>query len=73
MEWIDVKTNPPPTYKEVIVCSDEKIVKSAIYLGNNKWNTFLNVVRWQPYPEAPEDLNEEETSAPKKRGRKKKA
>ena len=73
MEWIDIKTNPPPIYKEVIVCSDEGIVKSAIYVGNNKWNTFLNVVFWQHFPEAPEDLNKDDaTTTVKKRGRKKK-
>ena len=72
MEWIDIKTNPPPIYKEVIICSDEGVVKSAVYLGNNKWNTFLNVVFWQHFPEAPENLTKDEVSTSKKRGRKKK-
>lgn len=72
MEWINAITDPPKTYQEVIVCSDEGIVKSAIYIGNNKWNTFLNIVFWQPFPEAPEDLNKDNASTVKKRGRKKK-
>ena len=71
MNWINAKTQPPERYQEVIICSDEGKVKSAIYLGDGKYNTFLNVVYWQPMPEAPDDI-ESDTAEPKKRGRKKK-
>ncbi len=71
MDWIDAKTQPPKVYQEVIICSDEGKVKSATYLGNGKYNTFLNVEWWQPYPEPPKMIVVE-TEAPKKRGRPKK-
>ena len=76
MEWFDAKTNPPKPYQEIIICSDNRNVKPAIYLGNGKYNTFVNVVYWQPFPNPPEILNEvNEThveTAKKKRGRPKK-
>lgn len=53
MCWIDINDQPPQIYKEVIICSDDDKVKSAIYLGSGKWNTFLNVEFWMPFPEAP--------------------
>ena len=71
MNWINAKTQPPERYQEVIICSDDGKVKSAIYLGDGKYNTFLNVVYWQPMPEAPDDIENTEVVAPK-RGRKKK-
>ena len=74
--WINAKTDPPADYKEVIICSDDRKVKSAIYLGNGKWNTFLNVVYWQPFPNPPETSNETKETpvelVKKKRGRPKK-
>lgn len=71
MDWNNAKTQPPEKYQEVIICSDEGKVKSAIYLGDGKYNTFLNVVCWQPMPKAPENIEGAEAE-PKKRGRKKK-
>ena len=74
MEWINVSDRFPKLYQEVIICSDEGRVKAATYLGNSKWNTFLNVVWWMSLPEAPEINNNitVEEEQPKKRGRKKK-
>lgn len=72
MDWINVKTQPPKKYQEVIICSDEGKVKSAIYLGDGKYNTFLNVVYWQSMPEAPENIENDKVE-PVKRGRKKKS
>lgn len=73
MDWINAKTQLPEKYQEVIICSDEGRVKSAIHLGDGKYNTFLNVAYWQPFPEAPENIEDVEVGVPKKRGRKKKA
>lgn len=72
MNWINVKTQLPERYQQIIICSDEGRVKSATYLGDGKYNTFLNVVYWQPFPEAPENIENGEVEAVKKRGRKKK-
>ena len=72
MTWINAKTQPPDKYKEVIICSDTKAVKSAMYLGDGKWNTFLQVVLWQPFPEAPDDIDLY-NEIPKRRGRPKKS
>ena len=72
--WIHINEQSPDKYQEVIICSDEDRVKSAMYLGNGKWSTYLTVEYWQPFPEAPKRENvTTETEAPKKRGRKKKA
>ena len=54
MDWIFNK--PPKLYQEVIICSDDKRVKAATYLGDGKYNTFLKVVCWQPMPDAPEEI-----------------
>ena len=72
MNWINAKTQPPEKYQQIIICSDEGKVKSAIYLGDGKYNTFLNVVYWQPLPEAPENIENDKVE-PVKRGRKKKS
>lgn len=71
MDWINVNDQLPEKYKEVIICSNTKNVKTAIYLGDGKWSTFLTVVLWQPYPEVPDEL-EVLVDTPKKRGRPKK-
>ena len=75
MDWINVKDHPPKPFEEVIICSNLGHVKSAIYMGNGKWNTFCEVVLWQPFPESP--IKPESDEAPvepvkKKRGRPKK-
>lgn len=73
MDWISVKDRLPNKYCEVIIASDDGAVKSAVYMSNGKWNTFLNVTHWMEYPEAPEvDVVIEEEEPVKKRGRKKK-
>lgn len=72
MNWINAKTQPPDKYQEIIICSDEGRVKSATYLGDGKYNTFLNVAYWQPFPEAPENIENGEVEPVNKRGRKKK-
>ena len=76
MDWINVNEQSPAPYQEVIICSNERRVKAATYLGDGKYNTFLQVVYWQPMPMPPEILNEV-NDAPvepvkKKRGRPKK-
>jgi hypothetical protein len=77
MNWINIKDQQPKLFQEVIICSNFGNVKSAIYMGNGKWNTFVEVAYWQPFPNPPETLNETK-EAPvdpikKKRGRPKKS
>ncbi len=75
MDWINVKDKLPGQYQEVIIATDDGRVKSAMYMSNGKWNTFLNVTYWMEYPAAPEIIVEtkvEEEPAKKRRGRKKK-
>ena len=71
--WIHI-SNPPEKFEEVIICSDEGRRKSAIYMGDGKWNTFLRVEWWMPFPDAPKRKATEVVTEdmPKKRGRKKK-
>ena len=72
---LQIPDQEPKQYEEVIVCSDEGKVKSAAYLGNGKWSTYLVVALWTEMPKAPTDLLsgvEDVEAAPKKRGRKKK-
>lgn len=74
MDWISVKDRLPDKYCEVIVATDDGTVKSAVYLPNGKWNTFLNITHWMEFPDAPEMVVEtevEEEQAKKRRGRKK--
>ena len=74
MDWISVRDRLPDKFKEVIVATEEGRVKSAIYAGGDKWNTFLNITHWMEFPEAPEIVVEDdiEEEPVKKRGRKKK-
>ena len=73
MDWISVKDRLPNKYCEVIIATDDGTVKSAVYLPNGKWNTFLNITHWMEYPEAPEvDVVDVEDEPIKRRGRKKK-
>lgn len=72
---LQIPDQEPKQYEEVIVCSDEGKVKSAAYLGNGKWSTYLVVALWTEMPKAPIDLLsgvDGTDSEPKKRGRKKK-
>lgn len=73
MDWISVKDRLPDKFHEVIIATDDGKVKSAMYMYDGKWNTFLNVTHWMEYPEAPEvDIVDIEKEPVKKRGRKKK-
>ena len=72
MDWINVKDRLPDNFHEVIVTTDDGRVKSAMYMFDGKWNTFLNVTHWMEYPEAPEVVVSDEEEPIKKRGRKKK-
>lgn len=75
MGWINIKDKQPEPFQEVIICSSDGHVKSAIYMGNGKWNTFCEVVLWQLFPESPikSDLDEAPIEpVKKKRGRPKK-
>ena len=72
MEWINVNDQMPDKYQEVIICSPEGRVKTAIYMGN-AWSTYVPVVYWMPFPDPPDGLSETPIEAPKKkRGRPKK-
>lgn len=79
MNWINVNEKLPTKYAEVIVCSRDGAVKSAVYLDNGKWTTYIPVTHWMSYPEPPvienEDKKEEKPVEPvkKKRGRPKKS
>ena len=73
MDWINIKDKLPEQYKEVIIASNEGRVRSAIYMGNGKWSTFLQVAYWMNYPIAPDGLEAITVEEPKKkRGRPKK-
>ena len=72
MDWISVKDRLPEKFKEVIVSTEDGRVKSAIYIGRDQWNTFLNITHWMEYPEAPDVVVSDEEEPIKKRGRRKK-
>ena len=74
MGWININDKWPEKYQDVIICTNEGIVKSALHMGNAKFNTYLQVVYWMPMPEAPKFEVEEIEDKPekKKRGRPKK-
>ena len=74
MGWININDKWPEKYQDVIICTNEGIVKSALHMGNAKFNTYLQVVYWMPMPEAPKIEAEEIEDKPekKKRGRPKK-
>lgn len=75
MEWIKVGDKEPDKYQNVLICTDDEIVKAVTYMGAGKWSTYCKVIGWMPYP-APMKVEPEEsksaTEQPKKRGRKKK-
>lgn len=73
MDWISIKDKQPEPYQEVIIASNEGRVKSAIYIGAGKWNTFLEIAYWMPMPKLPNGLSVVSVETPKKkRGRPKK-
>ena len=76
MEWIKVGDKEPDKYQNVLICTDDEIVKAVTYMGAGKWSTYCKVIGWMPYPEPMKVAPEESSVAveqPKKRGRKKKA
>lgn len=74
MDWININDKWPEKYQDVIICTNEGIVKPALHMGNAKFNTYLQVVYWMPMPEAPkfETVKIKEKPVKKKRGRPKK-
>ena len=72
MDWININDKTPNMYQEVIIASSEGRVKAAIYLGNGKWNTFLQITHWMPMPKAPSVEKAVIEENKKKRGRPKK-
>lgn len=74
MDWININDKWPEKYQDVIICSNTGVVKSAMYLGNKKFATYLKVVYWMNMPEAPkiETVEIEDKPVKKKRGRPKK-
>ena len=70
-DWININDDKPKEFEEVIVASSEGHVKAAIYLGNGKFTTYLNITHWTHMPEftKAEGVVEEPV---KKRGRPKK-
>jgi len=72
MDWFDINNDQPKKYEEVIVASINGIVKSAIYLGNGKFTTYLNITHWMHMPEAPKLQTMESEPVKKTRGRPKK-
>lgn len=44
MDWININDKWPEKYQDVIICTNEGIVKSALHMGNAKFNTYLQVV-----------------------------
>lgn len=73
MDWININDKQPELHQEVIVASSEGRVKSAIYIGNMKWSTYVPVFYWMPYPEPPIVVEDATVEVPKKkRGRPKK-
>lgn len=69
MDWININDKRPEKYQEVLVCSNEGRVKTAIYMGNEKWSTYVPIVYWQPFPAPPDGLVEIPIEEPKKKRR----
>lgn len=72
MEWININDRWPEKYQEVIICTNEGIVKSSLHMGNAKFSTYLQVAYWMPYPDAPKMGNSNAEVPKKRRGRPKK-
>lgn len=67
MDWININDKWPEKYQDVIICTNEGIVKSALHMGNAKFNTYLQVVYWMQMPEAPKFEVEEIEDKPEKK------
>ena len=71
MDWININDKWPEKYQDVIICTNEGIVKPSLHMGNAKFTTYMQVAYWMPMPEAPKIEKIEETPK-KRRGRHKK-
>lgn len=69
MDWININERLPDKYQEVIICSDNGIVKSALHMGNAKFSTYLQVAYWMPMPEAPNVENPNKEVQKKRNGK----
>ena len=75
MNWININEKLPSQFEEVIIATNTGNVKSAKYLGDGKFTTYLTVTHWMPMPEAPsKDVDDDTVVEPikKRRGRPKK-
>lgn len=73
MDWINIDDRWPEKYQDVIICSNEGIVKPALHMGGGKFSTYVRVNYWMPYPSAPDCVDKVVVEEPKKRrGRPKK-
>ena len=71
MDWININDCLPEKYQDVIVCTDTGRVKTALHMGNGKFDTYMKVLYWMDMPEAPK-MEVAEEPVKKKRGRPKK-
>ena len=71
MDWININDKLPEKYQDVIICTNDGIVKPSLHMGNAKFTTYMQVAYWMPMPEAPKIEKTEETPK-KRRGRPKK-
>ena len=71
MDWININDKWPEKYQDVIICSNDGVVKQSLHMGNAKFTTYLQVVYWMPMPETPKIERAEEIPK-KRRGRPKK-
>lgn len=51
-EWNNVKDNPPPEGKDLLVYTENDKIRVATYF-NGRWNTYLKVTHWQKTPKKP--------------------
>lgn len=75
MEWIKLSDKKPKKNEEVIIASEEGIIKTVAYRGNDQFTTYLKVAYWMELPELPKDVcncMNEIIQGTKKRGRPKK-
>ena len=62
--WRDPKTDPPEEYTEVIVTTELGRVTSSMYY-KGKFNTYMQVIAWQPLPK-PAKIRKEKPASPVK-------